>query len=299
MDITQQELRRVLDYCPETGVFKWKERKQGRGLVAGNKHPSGYISITIDYKRYQAHNLAWLYTYGRWPESMLDHINRNPSDNRIENLREATNAENQQNKGISRNNTSGYIGVTWDKVSKKWQAQIGAKGQYKNLGRYETPEEAHKAYVAAKAQLHTFNPVLRDADISVDSLPDSQPISERSKYMPANYPYVTSHRYKDTLYHYAQVRFQGKTYQVAGFASEEEAHAAALGIKAKLESGEMTPSDLKAKRAITVGGLTMTKKEWAKYLGVDVSALYKEAKRTSFEEAVWRRLPLHLRGQAA
>ena len=297
MTITLEELQRVLDYCPETGVFRWKERKQGRRSVAGGKDPGGYIHICINYESYPAHRLAWLYAQGVWPEHQIDHINRNPSDNRIENLREATDAENSQNRSIGRNNTSGYVGVTWNRQAEKWQAQIVVKGKYKNLGLYDTPEAAYEAYLAAKAQRHTFCPAVQADNHKVNSLPDFRPISEKAESVSTKYPYTSASRYKDKVYYYAQVRFQGKTHQISGFASEEEAHLASLDIKARLESGEMTVADLKSRRGVTIGPMTLTKKEWAQYLNIDISVLYKQVKQQgiTFEEAVWRRLPLNVR----
>jgi hypothetical protein len=296
MTITQEELQSVLDYCPETGVFKWRERKQGRRSVAGGRNPSGYIHISINYVSYPAHRLAWIYVYGRAPAHHIDHINRNPSDNRIANLREATCAENAQNKARPRNNSSGHIGVTWDKATGKWLAQIKHKGKYQGLGRYADIKDAATAYQEAKARLHVFNPTLHRDKVEIDSLPDCPPISEKAKYMPTRYPYVTASNYKGKVYYGVQIYFQGKLHQFNGFSSEEEAHAAALDIKARLESGETTIADLKARKKISIGRLSMTKKQWADYLNIDISVLYKQAKRSSFEEAVWSRLPLNERG---
>lgn len=83
-----------------------------------------------------------------------DHINGNTLDNREENLRSATNAQNTQNQGLRLDNTSGYKGVTWDKRDKKWKAQIEANGKGKSLGNFDTPELAYQAYCEAAKKLH-------------------------------------------------------------------------------------------------------------------------------------------------
>lgn len=98
--LTQDRLRELLHYDPDTGVFtNIKPRHRVKvGDIAGSNSGKGYLQIQIDQKRYSAHRLAWLYTYGRFPEEFIDHINGNPSDNRIVNLREVTQRENLQNR---------------------------------------------------------------------------------------------------------------------------------------------------------------------------------------------------------
>ena len=111
--------------------------------------------MQIDGRRYLAHRLAWFYVYGEWPRKGLDHINRDRLDNRIANLREADHAQNVQNRGPMSNNKSGFKGVFFNpRHTQPWQAQITARGQYFNLGRYATAEEAHEAYKEAAARLH-------------------------------------------------------------------------------------------------------------------------------------------------
>lgn len=153
--LTQQRLKELVTYDPETGLFTWQTSCGGRstpGRRAGAKKSDGYIVIGLDGGAYQAHRLAWLYVHGRWPNSFLDHMNGNKSDNRIGNLRLATNTQNHQNVGITRSNTSGFKGVR--KLRKKWQAQIRANGRWLYLGVYPTPEEAAAAYKEAAAKYH-------------------------------------------------------------------------------------------------------------------------------------------------
>lgn len=159
--ITQERLKELLDYDPGTGVFTWRIGRGFRakaGSVAGRVNKRGYWEVSVDHKRYRSHRLAWLYIYGELPPNQIDHINRIRTDNRISNLRLATIPENNQNQGKRRDNTSGVIGVYWDKKNGKWKAQISLNGRVMSLGRYETIEEATTARVAAKAKLHTFHP---------------------------------------------------------------------------------------------------------------------------------------------
>src|SRR4051812_34139236 len=97
--LTQQRLRELLDYCPETGVFTRRTKKghERSGDVAGYRDTHGYIKLSVDYKRYYAHRLAWLWITGVWPPQ-IDHINRDRADNRLENLRVATPAQNAANR---------------------------------------------------------------------------------------------------------------------------------------------------------------------------------------------------------
>lgn len=126
--MTQTELKQLLFYCDVTGHFTWlmsNSKKIKIGDMAGclNKK-DGYRYIKINGKLYLEHRLAWLYVHGVMPPDMVDHRNRIRDDNRIDNLRLATNAENQQNRDKPKNNTSGVTGVTWNKRSGKWLAQI-------------------------------------------------------------------------------------------------------------------------------------------------------------------------------
>ncbi len=149
------ELRRILDYNPENGVFVWKVRKSDKtkiGQVAGCF--SRYCLIRIDGKRYLAHRLAWLYMTGDWPSAQIDHANGDKFDNRWSNLRLATPSQNNANVGIRSNNTSGFKGVTWHKRNGAWQAQIAYGNCYTYLGQFKTKEEAAAAYQSAASQMH-------------------------------------------------------------------------------------------------------------------------------------------------
>ena len=142
--ITQQHLKSIFNYNPETGVFTRavKRKRYDIGTTVGSKMPSGYMRTRIDGKDFYLHRLAWLYVHGCWP-SEIDHINRDKSDNRIKNLRDVTRSENGLNTGIRKTNTSGFTGVS--KFRNKWRAYRDLNGKRTYLGMYDTPQEAAQA----------------------------------------------------------------------------------------------------------------------------------------------------------
>jgi hypothetical protein len=155
--LTIEQLKELLEYNPDTGLFTWikligtSNRKVGG--VAGTKR-DGYIRITIKGKIYSAHRLAYLYTTGNFPENQIDHINHIRHDNRWINLRDATNSQNGANKVKHKNNTSGYKGVYWDKRYKKWRAKIQYMEKSIHIGYYTTPQEAAEAYKKKAIELN-------------------------------------------------------------------------------------------------------------------------------------------------
>lgn len=148
--ITQRRLMELLRYEPDTGKFQWAFSRGGvRPGVCGRISRWGYHEICVDKKLYKAHRLAFLYMTGCFPEKDVDHINRDKSDNRWSNLREVTVSQNMCNVPIKPSNTSGYIGVVWDKARGKWRAQIRINGVKKNLGRFDELSKAIETYNAA------------------------------------------------------------------------------------------------------------------------------------------------------
>jgi len=149
-----QYLRAILSYDPDTGIFRWaKPRPKVRvGSIAGYKHHKGHIEIEVDGKAYRAHRLAWLYIYGVWPKDQIDHKNLKRADNRIDNLREATNGQNCANRRSF--GKAGIKGASLHKKSGRWHAQITHKKKCISLGYYRTAEEAHAVYVAKAVELH-------------------------------------------------------------------------------------------------------------------------------------------------
>lgn len=149
--ITCEELKSRVHYDPDTGVFTWiwlpnKAQRVKIGDIAGYVNKLGYSQLMIDRKTYKSHRLAWLYVYGSFPILFLDHIDGNPTNNRISNLRECTNAENLKNVGITNQNTSGFKGVGWYKPLNKWRSQASIDDKLHHIGYFTTPEEASEAY---------------------------------------------------------------------------------------------------------------------------------------------------------
>ena len=151
-----EELRNILDYDPETGIFLWKVSRQGTsgiGSVAG-RNLNGYRHIKISGIRYSAHRLAWKMTTGFDPVNEIDHINGERSDNRIANLREATRSENVRNQGKRTTNTSGHKGVSFNKPTGKWVTKIVIAGKKKHIGYFTDIHEAAASYAAAATASH-------------------------------------------------------------------------------------------------------------------------------------------------
>lgn len=144
--LSQAELRTWLDYNPTTGIFTWlkssKFKPQFVGTIAGSKYSSGYLVIKLNRIRYPAHVLVWLYMTGEFPKVYIDHINHNRLDNRFENLRDATNTDNQRNKSMQKNNTSGVTGVSWHSGTNRWHAQIYVDNKKLHLGSFASFSDA-------------------------------------------------------------------------------------------------------------------------------------------------------------
>jgi hypothetical protein len=169
--ITQAQLKKLVSYDSETGLFVWlpMDRSEFRtdsawrgrntrcaGLPAGSRRTDDYVRIQLCGQQYMAHRLAWLYVYGSWPVNFIDHIDGNPNNNRISNLRDVTTIVNGQNqrRAQAHNKTTGLLGATYDKVARKYKAIITFEGKTKFIGHYKTAMEAHTAYVEAKRRLH-------------------------------------------------------------------------------------------------------------------------------------------------
>lgn len=157
LDLTPDRLRKLVDYDPASGLFHHRDPVGMRvkpGDAAGFVNDRGYVLIVVDGRKYRAHHLAWFYVHGRWPVGKLDHRDRNRSNNRIDNLREATNSQNQANRAKQSNNTSGFKGVYWIASAGKWLAKIVHKGKQHHLGLHATPEAAHDAYRRGAERIH-------------------------------------------------------------------------------------------------------------------------------------------------
>ena len=158
--LTAEQLREVLHYNTETGVFTWRVPKPNvcASGAAGYVRKDGYVTITVQGRKYLGHRLAVLYVSGSWPLDVVDHINGNTSDNRIKNLRLCGQSENGQNRGKPANNTSGCKGVAFSRAAGKWVAQLGVGGHMRYLGLYADINDAIAARKAAEAKYHPFAP---------------------------------------------------------------------------------------------------------------------------------------------
>jgi len=179
MELTAEIARELLTYNPNTGKLFWKERPAKyfknpkrsmkswntrwagkEALTAIKCRKSGQIARLVGFvlnKNYFTHRIAWLIYYGEWPKNQIDHINQDPTDNRIENLRNVTEAENHKNRTLYNNNTTGYSGVSFNKQRGKYRAEICSNNIKKYLGYYDTAEEAAAARAVANIN-YNFHP---------------------------------------------------------------------------------------------------------------------------------------------
>jgi len=159
----------LLDYNPETGKFFWKTRAaeyfpsptrakiwntQNAGKQAFlHVMKNGYLSGGIFKNTFYAHRVAWAIVHGSWPTMAVDHINRDPKDNRIANLRLATHSDNSRNGSVHKDNATGFKGVIRNRDrAGSFISYIYVNGKHKRLGTFETAEAAHLAYIAAAKQ---------------------------------------------------------------------------------------------------------------------------------------------------
>jgi hypothetical protein len=154
-DLTVDLLKHLFDYDKETGDLIWKMSRgtAKKGDVVGGDNGRGYLRASINSKLYSIHRLVFLMHKGYLPV-VLDHIDGNTRNNRIENLRPASKSQNQHNRKIGKNNTSGFKGVYYHKKTAKFRARIGHLNKTIFLGAYNTPEEADVAVRAAREELH-------------------------------------------------------------------------------------------------------------------------------------------------
>jgi len=152
--ITQERLKELLHYNPLTGIFirlTKPSNNRNIGDIAGGRD-GVYMTISLDGVKYKSHRLAWLYVYGVWPRDQIDHENHDKLDNKILNLKEATNKTNGMNQSKKSNNTSGITGVSWYKRNNQWQSYISVNGKITSLGRFNDFFEACCARLSAKSK---------------------------------------------------------------------------------------------------------------------------------------------------
>lgn len=154
--LTQARLKEVLHYSPETGLMTWKSgaNRKCSNQPAGTPRSDGYLSIGLDYRRYLAHRLAWLFVYGEMPDKglYLDHIDGNKANNKISNLRLATHSQNQMNS--KPRSVSGTKNVVWSESNKKWTVRFKANGKTLYYGIYKNLEDAKRVADSKRLELH-------------------------------------------------------------------------------------------------------------------------------------------------
>lgn len=159
--ITQERLKFLFDLVDGRLIRKFKRGKAPKGTSSFSKDRDGYLVVGIDNKLYRTHRLIWLYVYGEHPIGDIDHINRDKTDNRPENLRCVTKSQNKQNMTVTKKSKSGIKGVYCHSQTKKWVAEIQCNYVKHSLGCYLTKEEAEAAYKAAAKIFHTMNAVVQ------------------------------------------------------------------------------------------------------------------------------------------
>ena len=178
--ISAEEACELLTYDPSTGELRWRARRPEMftptftrtrehacanwnsiyaGTIAGTVDGLGRRQIAVYGRLYKAHRLIWLMVHGRWPDAQIDHVDGIRDNNELENLREATQSQNQQNR--SYRSPRGLIGASIHKKTGRWLGRIRADGVTRNLGLFDTAEAAHAAYCREKERLHTFQPTPR------------------------------------------------------------------------------------------------------------------------------------------
>ncbi len=156
MSLSHSELKQLLHYDPETGIWRWLVHR-GRmipGDRAGSIHSLGYWLVMIGEKNYRSSRLAWFYVTGKWPPEKVDHKNGKRADDRWDNIRLATASQNAVNHKKRVTNSSGYKGVYQNKTYKRFYAQITIQGYQVFLGSRKTAEEAYALYVEAAKKHH-------------------------------------------------------------------------------------------------------------------------------------------------
>jgi len=152
--LTQEKLHQLFEY--QDGVLIRKITTcptAKKGMKINSIEPRGYVVVNIQEKSYKVHRLIYMMFYGFMPK-MIDHIDGNKQNNKIENLREATHTQNLQNRPKYKSNTSGYKGVSFHKKTKKWQASIRINNKQNYLGLFKTPLDAYEVYCKEAKKYH-------------------------------------------------------------------------------------------------------------------------------------------------
>lgn len=142
-----EDFKKYLEYDPDTGLLT---KKTNYGCIYLN-NKTGYLFFAIKRKHYRYHRICWAIHYNKWPVSFIDHINGNKTDNRITNLKDCENRENQQNQ--KRHREGKLVGANYHKRSNVWRSRIKINGKQLYLGSFKTEKEAHEAYLIKLSEL--------------------------------------------------------------------------------------------------------------------------------------------------
>ena len=158
--ITADRARQLFSYNPETGALIRSVTTSSQavaGSTPGWVNKAGYIALNIDAGCYLLHRVAWRITHGEWPCGVIDHKNQDKLDNRLDNLRDVTRQVNTQNnrlEKVGKKYGSSLAGANWDAYAGRWKSSICVDGRHIHLGRFDSEQAAHSAYLTAKQRLH-------------------------------------------------------------------------------------------------------------------------------------------------
>lgn len=163
--LSPDEVRRLFDLNSETGEIRWSKACSRGSLthrVAGSNMNNGYRQVKIGGSTYLVHRVIWAIVYGVWPEKSIDHIDGNRHNNAVSNLRLVTASQNMQNLSVKGTaSASGLMGAIHvpgnGRRRERWESRIRVAGGQKYLGSFKTPQEAHAAYMNAKALNHPYS----------------------------------------------------------------------------------------------------------------------------------------------
>lgn len=153
LDLTRCEILKLYSYNESTGILKRVDKSVSGQYISKN----GYIRVRYKRKSCGAHRVIWFYKTGTWPDCDVDHIDHDRQNNKWENLRLVSRADNMRNATQSKANRSGFTGVGWCKQQGQWRAQIMVNGKSIKLGRFDKLEEAIRARKSANVK-YGFHP---------------------------------------------------------------------------------------------------------------------------------------------
>lgn len=162
-DLKASEVRALFTYDKDEGILRWRNAsgRHGRypaGSRAGSPNADGYLQVRVNGQSYRTARLIWLYVTGEWPKHQVDHEDRNPANDKWENLREATQSQNKANSGKYKAEKASCslkgVQAVQKRKSIRYRAIATKDGVRRHLGYFDTPEQAHAAHLKASEELH-------------------------------------------------------------------------------------------------------------------------------------------------